>query len=159
MGGAAVSQLRGSQLLVNLGASQARKRLKDFGHGVRKVQAIGRGQSMIIHTATGEHFRELQRLFADVGHADSEASLNVPIDQVRNLGPRSAGWLREISVLTRADLEEIGPALAYRLIKQKHPEATLNLLWSMAAGLADRDSRELSDSEKATLLREAGEAT
>ena len=58
---------KGDKLLVNLGASQARRRLKGFGHGVRKVQSAGRGQAVIIHTATGQHLRELEAQFADVG--------------------------------------------------------------------------------------------
>jgi DNA transformation protein and related proteins len=52
---------------VNVGASQARRRLKGFGHGVRKVQSAGREKAVIIHTATGLHLDELEAQFADVG--------------------------------------------------------------------------------------------
>jgi hypothetical protein len=45
------------KLFVNLGASQARRRLKGFGHGVRKVESAGRNQAVIIHTATGRHLQ------------------------------------------------------------------------------------------------------
>jgi hypothetical protein len=58
---------KGDKLLVNLGASQTRCRLKGFGHGVRKVQSAGSHQAIIIHTATGRHLEELQAKFADVG--------------------------------------------------------------------------------------------
>jgi hypothetical protein len=58
--------MKGYRLYVELGASQARRRLKHFGHGVRKVEAVGRNQSVIIHTATGEHLRELEAFLADV---------------------------------------------------------------------------------------------
>jgi DNA transformation protein and related proteins len=60
---------KGDNLVVNLGASQTRRRLKGFGHGIRKVQAAGRGQAVIIHTATGRHLQELEAKFADVGFA------------------------------------------------------------------------------------------
>lgn len=53
-------------LHVNMSASQTRKRLKGYGFGVRDVQATDRNQSVIIHTATGEHRQELESLFADV---------------------------------------------------------------------------------------------
>jgi hypothetical protein len=66
---------KGDKLFVNLGASQARRRLKGFGHGVRKVQAAGRDQAVIIHTATGRHLQELQAKFADVGFSKSETDL------------------------------------------------------------------------------------
>jgi DNA transformation protein and related proteins len=58
---------KGDKLFVNLGASQTRRRLKGFGHGVRKIQSAGRNQAVIIHTATGRHLQELQSLFSDVG--------------------------------------------------------------------------------------------
>jgi len=56
----------GDKLYVELPASQTRKRLKGFGHGVRKVQSAGRGRSVVIHTATGRHLEELMAQFADV---------------------------------------------------------------------------------------------
>ena len=36
---------KGERIYVNLSASQARRRLKGFGHGVRKVQSAGRNQA------------------------------------------------------------------------------------------------------------------
>ena len=65
----------GQRLFVNLGPSQARRRLKGFGHGVRKVQSAGRNQAVIIHTATGRHLAELEAKFADVGYADTQSGL------------------------------------------------------------------------------------
>lgn len=39
-------------------------------------------------------------------------------------------------------------------MKQRRPETSLNLLWTMAAGLADKDWLELSAKEKERLLVE-----
>jgi hypothetical protein len=58
------------KLYVNLSASQTRKRLQGHGFGVRRVGAADRNQAVILHTATGEHLRELKALFADVMTAD-----------------------------------------------------------------------------------------
>ncbi len=58
-----MNQLKGYRLYVPLSASQARRRLRGYGFGVRKVQSAGRGQAVIIHTATGQHLRELEMLF------------------------------------------------------------------------------------------------
>ena len=57
---------KGDRLYVNLGPSQAKRRLSGHGFGVKKVQSAGRNRAVIIHTATGEHLRQLERLFADV---------------------------------------------------------------------------------------------
>jgi DNA transformation protein len=146
---------KGSHLYVNVGPSAARRRLKGFGHGVRKVQSAGRNQAVIIHTATGQHLTELEEKFADVGFAESESDLSSPIENLRNLGPASAAWLRAIGVTSDGELERMRAVVAYRLAKQQQPKATLNLLWVLAAGLADRDWRDLTDEQKAELLREA----
>jgi len=60
------------RLYVDLSASQVRKRLKGHGFGVRKVEAVDRNRAVIIHTATGEHRRELEALLADVISRSSE---------------------------------------------------------------------------------------
>ena len=142
---------KGDKLYVNLGASQARRRLRGFGHGVRKIQTAGRNQAVIIHTATGRHLAELKAQFADVGYSITASDLNEPIDNLPNLGQTSANWLRDVGILTIADLRQRGPIAAYRLVKQKHAHATINLLWALAAGLSGKDWRHLSDEEKEPL--------
>ncbi len=67
-----MSDLKGFRLYVNLSASQSRRRLKGFGHGVRKIQSVGKNQCVVIHTATGRHLEELQAKFADVGSSDQQ---------------------------------------------------------------------------------------
>src|SRR6476659_5075334 len=94
---------KGDKLFVRVGASQARRRLKGFGHGVRQVQSAGRNRAAIVHTATGSHLRELESLFADVGFSNSETNLSEPIDNLPNLGPTSASWLREAGIKTITD--------------------------------------------------------
>ena len=68
-----------SKLFMNLGASQTRSRLKGFGHGVRKVETSGSNKAVIIHTATGQHLRQLQAKFADVGFSETEIVVVEPI--------------------------------------------------------------------------------
>ena len=143
---------KGDVLYVNVGASEARRRLKRFGHGVRKVRSAGKNQALVIHTATGRHRKELQSKFADVGYADERSELSEPVQNLRNLGPTSAAWLTDVGIPTITELRRLGPALAYRLVKQRRPDASRNLLWAMAAGLADRDWRDLTDEEKSKLL-------
>lgn len=152
-----MTDIKGDRLYVNLGASQARKRLKHFGHGVRKVESAGRNQAVIIHTATGQHLDELEAKFSDVGHSSVVNDLSQPVENLRNLGPTSAAWLNEVGITSIAELEQRGPAVAYRIVKQQRPKASLNLLWAIAAGLADKDWRELSDKEKERLLAEIQE--
>jgi hypothetical protein len=71
---------------VNLSASQTRKRLKGYGFGVKKVEASDRNQSVIIHTATGEHRRELESLFADVMPSTPKDELDTAAEKMGKLG-------------------------------------------------------------------------
>ena len=61
-----MGEIKGERLYVELGASQVRRRLKGHGFGVRKVHSDGKNRAVIIHTATGDHLRELKALFQDV---------------------------------------------------------------------------------------------
>ena len=80
--------------------------------------------------------------------------MSEPIENLRNLGPASAAWLREVEITTIGELARLGPVLAYRLVKQAQSKVSLNLLWAMAAGLADRDWRDLTEDEKESLQKE-----
>lgn len=77
-----------------------------------------------------------------------------PIEKLPNLGPKSAAWLREAQITSIAELKRLGPVVAYRLVKQRQPKASLNLLWALAAGLKGKDWRELTADEKEELKRE-----
>jgi len=70
-----MADIKGDGLYVNLSASQARRRLKGHGFGVRKVHSAGRNQAAIIHTATGQHREELLVLFEDAMPPPSEEEL------------------------------------------------------------------------------------
>ena len=72
---------KGDRLYVNLSASQARRRLKGFGHGVKKVQSAGKNRAVIIHTATGQHLEELEAVFGDVTHSSSENELGSDVEE------------------------------------------------------------------------------
>ncbi len=146
-----MSDPKGFRLYVNLSAAKAKQRLKGFGHGVKKVHSAGKKQSVVIHTATDRHLDELQSLFSDVGCSIQEDALSEPIENLRNLGSVSGYWLREIGVNTIDDLSELGVATAYQMVCRRNPDASLNLLWAMAAGLDQRDWRDLTDDEKEAL--------
>lgn len=149
-----MAEPKGDKLFVNLGASQARRRLLGFGHGVRKVQTNGRNRAVILHTAYGRSLAELKAKFADVGCSESERDLEEPIENLRNVGAASASWLREAGVGTIGELRRVGPVAAYLRVQRVERRAGLNLLWALVAGLDDRDWRELSEEEKRRLLAE-----
>jgi len=81
--------------------------------------------------------------------------MTIPIESLPNLGPKSSQWLRDAGITTIADLEQIGSVAAYQLVKQRQPKASLNLLWAIVAGRKGQDWRELPESTKQRLRKEA----
>ena len=76
-----------------------------------------------------------------------------PVSSLRNLGPKSAMILAEAGIATLDELAMLGAVKAYARVKTLRPNfASLNMLWALAAGLEDRDWRELSPDEKDDLL-------
>lgn len=82
---------------------------------------------------------------------------NLPIESLFNLGPKSGQWLRDAGITTIAELERLGPVVAFRLVKQHQPKTSLNQLWALAAGLKGKDWRELTEATKKRLRKEAEE--
>ena len=79
----------------------------------------------------------------------------LPVAGLRNLGPKSALLLAQADVRTIAELRLLGAVKAYRRAKVLAPRSvSLNLLWAITAGLEDRDWRQLTAEEKASLLAE-----
>ena len=72
--------------------------------------------------------------------------------KIRNVGPKSAAWLRQVGVRTIEDLTRIGPVEAFLKVKRAGFRPSLNLLYSMAGALADCHWTDLPDAQKAALL-------
>ncbi|ANB19117.1 TfoX/Sxy family protein [Dokdonella koreensis] len=81
-------------------------------------------------------------------------------EKIRNVGPKSAAWLRQVGVRTLEDLQRIGPVEAFLKTKRAGFRPSLNLLYSMAGALADCHWTELGDTAKHELIAalEAAEA-
>jgi hypothetical protein len=63
--------------------------------------------------------------------------------------------LAEAGIRTLDELEALGAVKAFARVKALRPNsASLNLLWALAAGLEDRDWRDLTADEKAALSAE-----
>ena len=72
--------------------------------------------------------------------------------KIRNVGPKSAAWLRQVGVRSIEDLARIGPVEAFLKVKRAGFRPSLNLLYSMAGALADCHWADLPDAQKQELL-------
>ena len=80
---------------------------------------------------------------------------DLPVTMLRNLGPKSAVMLAEAGIRTIGELRAIGAPKAYVRVKAiRSRGASVNLLWSLAAGLDGRGWQDVSAEEKELLLAE-----
>lgn len=72
--------------------------------------------------------------------------------KIRNVGPKSAAWLRQVGVRTTEDLARIGPVEVFLKVKRAGFRPSLNLLYSMAGALEDCHWADLPDAHKQELI-------
>ena len=81
------------------------------------------------------------------------------IKSLRNIGSTVAGRLHEIGITSRAELEKVGAAKAYRWLLENSPNKSLPVcyyLYSLEGALQDRHWDDFSEEEKAALRKAAG---
>ena len=79
-------------------------------------------------------------------------------DKIRNVGPKSAAWLRQVGVRTQEDLVRLGPVEAFMKVKRAGFRPSLNLLYALAGAIEDCHWADLPDEHKAALVAAAGSA-
>jgi DNA transformation protein len=75
--------------------------------------------------------------------AKRAATGELALARLQNLGPKSAAWLAEVGLHTRADLERVGAVGAYRAVRAARGSASLNLLYALEAALLEVPWTEL----------------
>ncbi len=84
--------------------------------------------------------------------------MGAKLEDLPNIGPRSAGWLRAVGVESPSDLFDLGPVAAYQRVKAAFPErASLNLLYALQGALLDLPWNELPPDMKVRLRQQAAE--
>ena len=80
--------------------------------------------------------------------------------KIRNVGPKSAAWLRQVGVRTQDDLVRLGAIEVFMKVKRAGFRPSLNLLYALEGALVDCHWADLPAERKAALLAgaEAAEA-
>lgn len=73
-------------------------------------------------------------------------------EKIRNVGPKSAAWLRQVGVRTIEDLTREGAIDTFLKVKRAGFRPSLNLLYSMEGALVDCHWTDLSDERKQQLV-------
>jgi hypothetical protein len=73
-------------------------------------------------------------------------------NKIRNVGPKSAAWLRQVGVRTQEDLVRLGPVEAFMKVKRAGFRPSLNLLYALAGAIEDCHWADLPDERKTALV-------
>ncbi|HEL2960795.1 TfoX/Sxy family protein [Stenotrophomonas geniculata] len=74
--------------------------------------------------------------------------------KLRNIGPKSAAWLRQVGLRSREDLVAIGAVGAFVKVKRAGFKPSLNLLYSLEGALLDCHWQELSEPQREALVQD-----
>ena len=74
--------------------------------------------------------------------------MNAPL-KLRNIGPKSAAWLRQVGLRTQEDLVAAGPVDAFMRVKRAGFKPSLNLLYALEGALQDCHWQEIPEARRA----------
>ena len=79
-------------------------------------------------------------------------------EKMRNIGPKSAAWLRQVGLRTRADLEAAGALEAFMRVKRAGFKPSLNLLYALEGALLDCHWQQVPEERRSELVLAADAA-
>lgn len=81
-----------------------------------------------------------------------------PGEKMMNVGPKSAAWLRQVGIRSRAELIEHGAVGAFVKIKRAGFRPSLNLLYALEGALLECHWQQVPDHRRSELLLAADAA-
>lgn len=73
-------------------------------------------------------------------------------EKIRNVGPKSAAWLRQVGVRTNEDVRRLGAVEVYLRTRRAGFKSTLNLLYALGGAEDDCHWQDLSEERRRTLV-------
>jgi DNA transformation protein and related proteins len=79
--------------------------------------------------------------------------------KLRNIGPKSAAWLRQVGLHSPQDLVATGPVEAFMRVRRAGFKPSLNLLYALEGALLDCHWQEVPEPRRQQLAQEVEAAT
>lgn len=76
-------------------------------------------------------------------------------EKLRNIGPKSSAWLRQVGLRTREDLASAGTVDAFMRVKRAGFKPSLNLLYALEGALQDCHWQEVPEARRVELVTAA----
>ena len=74
------------------------------------------------------------------------------VEQLAGLGPKSAAWLNNIGIYTRAELHAVGPITAMIRLERAGHTSSLNMLYALVGALEGVHWQEIAHTRKGELV-------
>ena len=74
---------------------------------------------------------------------------------LRNIGPKSSAWLRQVGLRSREDLAAVGPVDAYMRVRRAGFRPSMNLLYALEGALLDCHWQDVPDARRQQLVAAA----
>ena len=81
--------------------------------------------------------------------------MNTAGPKLRNIGPKSAAWLRQVGLRSRDDLAAVGAVEAFMRVKRAGFKPSLNLLYALEGALLDCHWQQVPDERRGDLVQAA----
>ena len=78
--------------------------------------------------------------------------MSISTAKMRNIGPKSAAWLRQVGLRTQEDLVAAGSVEAFMRVKRAGFRPSLNLLYALEGALLDCHWQHLPEERRSELL-------
>lgn len=75
--------------------------------------------------------------------------------KMRNIGPKSAAWLRQVGLRTLDDISHIGVVEAFMKVRRAGFKPSLNLLYALEGAVLDCHWQEVPDARRTELVSAA----
>jgi DNA transformation protein len=79
-------------------------------------------------------------------------------EKLRNIGPKSAAWLRQVGLRSREEIAGIGAVGAFMRVKRAGFKPSLNLLYALEGALMDCHWQEVPEARRLELVTAAESA-
>lgn len=79
--------------------------------------------------------------------------------ELRNIGPKSAAWLRQVGLRSAQDLVAVGAVQAFLKVKRAGFKPSLNLLYALEGALLDCHWHDVPEPRRQQLLAELDTAS
>ncbi len=80
-------------------------------------------------------------------------------ERLRNIGPKSAAWLRQVGLRSVEDLQATGAVGAFLKVRRAGFKPSLNLLYSLEGALVGSHWQEIPEARRHQLLAELEQAS